>query len=683
MGVPQIWKQIRDSGTPLNCPTHKRVPFVKWISENRDARIAIDVYHILFECGFFQFDQVGKPILNFVKRLKELVSFDVTFLLVFDGLEKPRKKGVFGGVHPKFMSIVEELLKSLNISYVMAPGEGEVQCCWHYKNGDVSYVWSNDSDCLIFGGDCIIKNYSKSEDDAGSIANQGSLHKDPYVTVLNYKEMEKRGKLLNRNSLLFFSALLGGDYNSQGVKGLGSEKALKLARLERPNFSEEFAKILNGEVEEGVSMNLAYVTFQHKLFRFCQSHGKEIFGKNYNNSLLSADKHNFENWPQLSTLRHYSHPRYDDSVNIDSVFNKLVYANVQHNKGYDTIDFDRLRDFLLSVKLPQIVDFDKWFHETFHEMFLLKYLLYDEGGVTNAKITDEKETMFDQNISHRVKFWRVRYRSFIQGVRPSTRSRSVSPVRANRSPERRSLDIQDFPFAMWIPQSCIPESHPLLIQYKEMTTQLLSEKEMKKKKRTPSPKKRFAQYRQSSNLDSFLSRHASPVNKNVSTLVQMKQASPLKSVTKRLFVEEDCEVEKEDGSAEVPDKEDDDSLVILEEVCQDSSSSRPFSPSTEQANLGSDKSSPKKHNSGATSSPALHIELVKKQLSFNEHDRNPIRCSTARSLPLPQLSRPATLAYNRESSLLDQIALDAEELLNQSDFDTSDTVASTNDEYEP
>ena len=63
--------------------------------------------------------------------------------------------------HPKFMLIIHKLFKLLNVSMLQARGEGEVQCCVLEAQGKVDLIWSNDSDCLLFGGNHLMKNYSK------------------------------------------------------------------------------------------------------------------------------------------------------------------------------------------------------------------------------------------------------------------------------------------------------------------------------------------------------------------------------------------------------------------------------------------------------------------------------------------------------------------------------------------
>lgn len=223
MGVSQIWEFLKPYLQDSRIPLRKFViDFNK--SQKRAPRIAIDAYGWLFECGFIQnidisarsrsrsrsptrsprdsdidssqeyygsrsYTTTGKAVINFISRLKELLSLNVEFLLVFDGVMKPsfkRKfnheqnattcddekeyyssweqhvknhevygncKGLLAPSDPEFISLVRKLLDLMNISYVIACGEGEAQCVWLQVSGAVDFILSNDSDTLVFGGE--------------------------------------------------------------------------------------------------------------------------------------------------------------------------------------------------------------------------------------------------------------------------------------------------------------------------------------------------------------------------------------------------------------------------------------------------------------------------------------------------------------------------------------------------
>ncbi|CAL9736709.1 holliday junction resolvase Yen1p [Monosporozyma servazzii] len=760
MGVPQIWDIIRssqydddlDTKHTNKSPFYGRVILNLYLLENK-PKIAIDAYHILFECGFFQFEYLGKPILNLLKRLKELIALDISFIFVFDGLEKPREKNVdntyINRSHPKFMSTIKELFQLLNISMVQAPGEGEVQCCVMEAQGKVDLVWTNDSDSLLFGGNHIIKNYSKFEADVGVApgassprrtgTDNGGNGKENFVTMLKYEELLKISptSLMNQESLLLFSVLLGADYHIGGVKGLGREKAYKIVSLKDPNFAHKFYKIFEMKEKQNNTWDIQYQyeQFQKELFEYCKIHSVELFGRNYS-TLLNNEKGNFDNWPPITIINHYFHPLFDEEVDIDALFDPERYLNVKGSVIYHSdINFMNLKSFLQDIRLPQISNFEKWFHDTMHEMCLLKYILYDDNCGSQCKITEEKIVMINDNLDFMMKYWKVRYNSFLSGVtyeEGNTSSRSTSPV---RSPTKRQIDIQNYKYGVWIPQASLPDTHRLVREFRDRERERLKQEELKSKLKPSkrSPKKRFANYKQNNNLDLFFTKHTHPLDKNVSSLTSIKTGSlvstsdihakqdQLNSLKKRLFIPSSSDEEGECcqeiiGDAEREDEEEDSSLIILEEKILPSSHISTLNlknniPKPNNAPTG--PSPTKKHHTAASIAPSqILLGGITKQLSFNEKDGKfgvldksvsnlsdePVHMAMTVSpvvnrtsmldKQVPLLSRTDTFGYkkdDRSTSLLDAITLEADEFLhkleddaaNHSDASTASTATSS------
>lgn len=644
MGVPQIWDLIREyQPDPL-----PRYPISISL---RGKRIAIDAYHILFECGFFNksgtVDDISKPILNLIHRLKELISLDVWFLLVFDGDNKPTKirrvgavddgpgqetmHRIFGldTINDPIMRAIHELLTKMNISWVTTTGEGEAFCCYlQEKLKVVDYVWSNDSDCFIFGGTKVLKNYSRQYDDVGVTSEYNKYfdkQKNNYITTVDYADLVNNHGMLNRNQLLLYSILLGADYNT-GVKGLGKIKSLNIVKHKKPDFSQQFYDIFNNITYENISVKRhQYETFQKEMFAYCQKHSKSLFGRNYGESLLSKDKDNFENWPSIDIVLHYFHPSMSRSFNEGLVHD--TYSNIHGSKGYDKINFTDLKTNLIEMEFGNVTNFNRWFHSTMHEMFLIKYINYcndNEILKNNIMITEEK-TKFINNVNRNFSHWKVRYKSFLPGViydkndDSPTRSRRGSPYRSrsssplkspirspdkspvqspnkspNRSPSKRQLYIMEFPFALWIDKTCVRDDNILVFEYQEREAQKEAEKDKKKqdKAKRASPKKRLGMYKQGTTLDSFFKKSSQPnvINTHISTDVNTTEnvRPQLNSVKKQLFVNDKEQVldeppvlEREESSGLVKRKPEDndtddtgdESLIILEEL-----SVRPVTP---------------------------------------------------------------------------------------------------------
>ncbi|CAI4060243.1 hypothetical protein SKDZ_05G1140 [Saccharomyces kudriavzevii ZP591] len=659
----------------------------------------------------------GKAVINLISRLKELLGLGVEFLLVFDGIMKPSFKRKFSqessaacyddekgyylnwnqhvknhelygncqgpstSSDPEFISLVRKLLDLMGISYVIACGEGEAQCVWLQISGAVDFILTNDSDTLFFGGKKILKNYSKFYDDFGptSITSHSpSRHydsKEVFVTVVDLPRINQVAqKKFDRLSLLFFSVLLGADYN-HGIKGLGKNKSLQLAQCEDPNFSMEFYDIFKDFRTEDAKLeslrNSRYEAFQERLYSYCKDHSVELFGRNYS---VLLNQGSFEGWPSIVAVMHYFHPivqpYFDEEVLSDK------YINMTGNKNYRNLRFSQLKNFLQGLNLPQISNFDKWFHDSMHEMFLLReFISYGEAdsvGKANMRITEEK-TMNINGSKFQIPCFKIRYTTFLPNIPISSQSpliRNDSPSRS-RSPSRRQLDIMEHPNSLWLPKHLIPRSHPLVIQYYEAQRIAL---EKKNKVKNTSKKSRPLQ---KNNLDSFLQKHASPI-KNIEKVRKSRQQT-LEPVKKRLFVDADEDTSLEEisaipkSTATTKDSDDgddgDNSLIFVEEVTS-SQTVLDNSPGKRLWDLTKDEEEEIDFEEGGRKvSPLKRSRTgIDREKSSGSHSKSDlaaaanIRLHNVKALP-PNL---ANLRLEREhSSVLDQLVTDAQDIVDR------------------
>lgn len=646
MGVPAIWELLKPY------IKDKRISLKRFVTEfksinGRTPIIAIDGHNWLFECGFFhnesrfrasamkdsekgyQFEN-GKPYLNLINKIRDLLVLEVTFIIVFDGDVKPLYKGKTNSplrnvieegssesellsnycdqyhlheqmhdrrcmkTHDPTIKQIQELFDAMGISYMMSCTEGEILCAWLQKAGKVDYVLSNDSDALMFGATKVLRNYSKNiEDRSPSSAFRSvdsSNSNEYYLTVVDLEEINKNNDIsFDSKKLLFFSILMGGDYNI-GLSGLGKTKALILSNWKDPNFVDQFFKIFRSINEPLDEIIKNYSGFQEKLFQYCREHGKEMFGRNY--KLLLA-KDNYEGWPSPHLIYHYLFP----IINTDFsslVFDPTKVINVEGSKRYRSINLDLVKRILDMRGVPSLCKFDTWFHRTVHEFFLLRQInLFPDETVNNnyAKITDQK-TDLDKCGLAPIEKVKIRYKSFLKvteswvlmDLRPDSPEKHdhTGDNDNNSMTRQRQIDTIEYPYVMWIPKLLItPKENVLVVRFKNerskaITTPLHSRELLTSSR---SPKKRKSNYSQNNTLDGFLSKHSSPLKTaSISGSPSIKltpgiKLSPTKSridqnteedkVRRKLFIDDDDDEVQE--AQKESQEEEEDSLIIVEE----------------------------------------------------------------------------------------------------------------------
>lgn len=137
----------------------------------------------------------------------------------------------------------QEMLKAMGVQCIQSEGEAEALCAALNSNGLVDGCISQDSDCFLYGGRAVYRNFTISASSGGGGAAGFSI--DMY-------RMEQIEQLLglSRTKLVGLSLLCGCDYN-QGVSGVGKETAVKfLATLNDSEVFSRFFKWKNDPVYE-------------------------------------------------------------------------------------------------------------------------------------------------------------------------------------------------------------------------------------------------------------------------------------------------------------------------------------------------------------------------------------------------------------------------------------------------
>ncbi|GAB1736333.1 hypothetical protein NU219Hw_g6998t1 [Hortaea werneckii] len=169
----------------------------------------------------------GEPAANPVEktilwRVLRLMKLNVQLLFVYDGPRKPWKSGRGGGglLDQELVKLLHQLLDHLKVPYHRAPGEAEAECAALEQRGVVDAVWADDGDAFMFGCQTLIKQHKVD----------GQRVKD-YVRIYRAQTILKECDL-DRDSLVLFAMLAGGDYDTQGLRGCGPKTAAKASRTE-------------------------------------------------------------------------------------------------------------------------------------------------------------------------------------------------------------------------------------------------------------------------------------------------------------------------------------------------------------------------------------------------------------------------------------------------------------------
>ncbi|XP_053955267.1 flap endonuclease GEN [Anastrepha ludens] len=114
----------------------------------------------------------------------------------------------------------ENLLQSMGIQCVYAPGEAEAYCAFLNKKGLVDGVISQDSDCFAYGALRVYRNFSVSTQ--GAQAAQGGA-----VDIYDMQEIRKKMDF-GQHKTIVMALLCGCDYCPEGIGGIGRDSVLKL-----------------------------------------------------------------------------------------------------------------------------------------------------------------------------------------------------------------------------------------------------------------------------------------------------------------------------------------------------------------------------------------------------------------------------------------------------------------------
>ncbi|OAP63126.1 hypothetical protein AYL99_02353 [Fonsecaea erecta] len=125
----------------------------------------------------------------------------------------------------------------------VAPGEAEAECAMLQREGVVDAVMTQDVDALMFGSGLTLRDWSKEAN--GKKGNKTPTH----VSVLDLPRVKNMCGL-DPEGMILVALLSGGDYDEDGVAGIGCKLACEIARA---GFGSDLVELVRNGDEDGIT----------------------------------------------------------------------------------------------------------------------------------------------------------------------------------------------------------------------------------------------------------------------------------------------------------------------------------------------------------------------------------------------------------------------------------------------
>lgn len=165
-------------------------------------------------------------------RICNLLALNIELVFVFDGPKCPTKRGRSAGrrVDYKDRQLLKDVLRYFGIPFLEAPSEAEAQCCYLQRIGLVDAVWSQDSDCLMFGCTLWIRDHRIPKEDGYDNRNKAHTKKVAKTVRVVRADVLREKLRLRREGFVLIAMLVGGDYNTSGLDRCGPATAIRAAQ---------------------------------------------------------------------------------------------------------------------------------------------------------------------------------------------------------------------------------------------------------------------------------------------------------------------------------------------------------------------------------------------------------------------------------------------------------------------
>ncbi len=133
----------------------------------------------------------------------------------------------------------KKLVGAFGLPVIYAPSEAEAQASLIVKNHDAFAIATNDADAMLFEAPKIVRNLNM----AGKKKRKDKLSYETINPDLIDLHENLKHLGINQEQLIVLAMLIGTDYNSGGIKGIGPKTALKLVKEYGTNFETLFKEV--------------------------------------------------------------------------------------------------------------------------------------------------------------------------------------------------------------------------------------------------------------------------------------------------------------------------------------------------------------------------------------------------------------------------------------------------------
>ena len=130
----------------------------------------------------------------------------------------------------------KKLVEAFGLPVIDAPSEAEAQASLIVKNNNAFAIATNDADAMLFEAPKIVRNLNM----AGKKKKTNKLSYEAINPDLISLEENLRHLGITQDQLIALAMLIGTDYNSGGIKGIGPKTSLKLVKEHGNNFEALF-----------------------------------------------------------------------------------------------------------------------------------------------------------------------------------------------------------------------------------------------------------------------------------------------------------------------------------------------------------------------------------------------------------------------------------------------------------